>query len=106
MLSKTTNGVTTYADGREKCCNTPTGKAEYKRRVWLMWLRQKKRCCICWLWLRLENATFEHQDGRGMGGSTRDDRIEKDGHPYNGAACWKCNNEKGSKRMNYNEVVD
>jgi hypothetical protein len=37
-----------------------------------------------------------------MGGSTRDDRIEKDGQPYNGAAHWKCNNEKGSKRINYN----
>jgi len=47
------------------------------------------------------DITFEHQDGRGMGGSHRDDRIEIDGKPYNGAAHGKCNSDKGSKRVDY-----
>jgi hypothetical protein len=50
-------------------------------------------------------ATFEHQDGRGMGGGHRDDRIEIDGKPYNGAACLSCNGSKGSKRIDYNVVI-
>jgi hypothetical protein len=32
---------------------------------------------------------------RGIGAAWRDDRIEKDGLPWNGAAHWICNVEKG-----------
>jgi hypothetical protein len=47
-------------------------------------------------------VTFEHEAGRGMNGGHRDDRIEKDGKWYNGAAHLWCNNLKSGKRMNYN----
>lgn len=47
------------------------------------------------------DVTFEHQDGKGMGGSHQDDRIEIDGEWYNAAAHWKCNNDKGSKRFKW-----
>jgi hypothetical protein len=66
-----------------------------------MWERQKGLCCLCKRPVALSEATFEHQDGRGMSGGHRDDRIEKDGHPYNGAACYRCNALKGSKRISY-----
>lgn len=69
-----------------------------------MWNRQKGLCCLCSLPLVRDEATFEHQDGRGMGGSRRDDRIEKDGQLYNGAAHFLCNNAKGSQRINYNST--
>jgi hypothetical protein len=38
-----------------------------------------------------------------MGGAHRDDRIEVDGKPYNGAACHACNTAKGSRRVNYQD---
>lgn len=91
--------VKTYDGGRE-VCNTRTrkGRIEYRSRVALMWERQDGLCCICGQWLHLYESTFEHQDGRGMNGGHRDDRIEKDGKPYNGVAHYRCNAEKGSKR--------
>ena len=102
MKLKPHNGVKTYPDGREICCTAnPKGAKEYRHRVGLMLKRQKGYCCICHLPLRLSEATFEHQDGRGMNGSHRDDRVEKDGKPYNGAAHAHCNVEKGSRRINY-----
>jgi hypothetical protein len=51
--------------------------------------------------LRLDEAVFEHQRPKGMGGAFTDDRIEVDGNPINGAAHWICNSEKGSKRTPY-----
>ena len=87
--------VIRYRDGREVCVNSATGWQEYKRRVRLMWQRQERRCCLCNRPLALANATFEHQRRRGMGSAWRDDRIEKDGQPWNGAAHWICNGEKG-----------
>jgi hypothetical protein len=74
-----------------------------------MWERQGGMCglqvsrkCIKKLPLRL--AHFEHSDGRGLGGSSggagkRDDRILIDGKPLNCAACFYCNAEKGSRRL-------
>jgi hypothetical protein len=56
---------------------------------------QGYRCCLCWGHLRLSDATFEHQRRRGLHAAFRDDRIEKDGGDYNGAAHWLCNVEKG-----------
>lgn len=93
-----------FDDGREVCNQkTKIGKMEYRRRVLEMARRQGYQCGLqvssrCPVFLALEYATFEHVDGRGMGGSHQDDRIEKDGKPYNCAACVWCNIEKGSKR--------
>ena len=92
--------IKVYSDGREVIENHKRkGRQEYRRRIKLMWERQNELCCICSQWLDLEQATFEHQDGRGMGGGHRDDRILKDGKPYNGAAHALCNAEKGSQRI-------
>ena len=98
--------VRVYRDGREVCnLQTKAGRSEYRFRIEQMLLRKKHLCCLCHKPLRLEEATFEHQDGRGMGGGHRDDRIEVDGKPINGAAHGWCNSAKGSRRMNYNAVL-
>jgi hypothetical protein len=54
--------------------------------------------------LRLEDATFEHEAGRGHGGGHRDDRIIVNGKNINGAAHRSCNGQKASRRINYNDV--
>lgn len=87
--------VRVYPDGREVCQDSKAGWVEYNRRVKVMWERQDRRCCLCGKPLALRNATFEHQRRRGMGAAWRDDRIERDGEPWNGAAHWVCNSEKG-----------
>ena len=97
-------------EGGREVCNMKTceGQDEYKRRIGDMWMRQKGRCCLeniiggCPGQLALQDATFEHQDGRGMGGAHRDDRIEIDGKPINGSSHSRCNFIKGSRRINYN----
>ena len=88
--------IHTFPDGREVCAATPVGRREYRRRTSAMRERQGNLCCLCGLYLSEEEATFEHQNGRG--GGKRDDRIEVDGKWINGAAHFWCNNEKGSKR--------
>ena len=101
--------VKVFDDGREVCdLSVAAGRREYRRRVELMLARQGGRCCLeghapmCPGFLRLENATFEHEDGRGSGGWKRDDRTEKTGLPYNGAAHPLCNGWKGSRVVDYN----
>jgi hypothetical protein len=81
-----------------------------------MWERQGRRCCLeglvagCKGKLGLAEASFEHQDGRGMGGGHRDDRIEKpdpdtgEMRPYNGVAHPWCNGRKGSVRVDFHDV--
>lgn len=93
--------VKVYPSGREVCHKTVAGVMEYRRRVEMMWTRQQALCAICGHYLRLDQATFEHQDGRGMGGGRRDDRTEISGEPYNAAAHGLCNASKGSKRTPY-----
>lgn len=100
-------------DGREICnLLTKAGRDEYARRVRAMWERQGRRCCLegwvkdCPGYLKISAAVFEHQDGRGMMGGKRDDRIEKNGKPYNGAAHAWCNSKKGSVRMSYHDAVN
>lgn len=105
-------GLWTYPDGREVCLTigmvkqSLQGRKEYRRRIQAMWDRQNGICCLfghikeCPGPLRLEEATFEHENGRG--GGKRDDRIEVDGKWINGAAHWFCNNIKGSRRIKYN----
>lgn len=93
--------------GREVCQATPRGRAEYSRRTRVMWVRQACRCGLmiddkCKRvagYMSFPEATFDHQDGRGMGGSKRDDRIEKDGLDYNLAVCFLCNGKKGSRSL-------
>ena len=84
-----------YRDGREVCVDSPAGWREYKRRVEVMVQRQNHRCCLCNRRISVGTATFEHQRRRGMGSAWRDDRIEKDGVEWNGAAHWTCNGERG-----------
>jgi hypothetical protein len=63
------------------------------------------RCSLCGNLMDRENATFEHEDGRGMGGAHQDDRIWKPDpvtgelKPYNSVAHGWCNGKKGSQRM-------
>lgn len=85
--------------GREVCSKTPRGRAEYARRVSKMADRQGNLCAICEQYMTA--PTFEHQDGRGMGGSLRDDVIEKQGKWYNAATCYQCNSRKGSRRYEW-----
>ena len=103
----------TMPDGREICNNHPTtgtseGRAEYKRRLKLMWERQNGICCLavhlgcCAGPLKLTEATWEHELGRGMGGAKRNDATEINGKWINGAACWQGNQMKGSRRIRYN----
>ena len=80
---------------REVCQENSQGYREYTRRIGVMVQRQNHRCCLCNRRLAQSQATFEHQRRRGMHAAFRDDRIEKDGQPYNGAAHWVCNSEKG-----------
>lgn len=96
--------ITAYSDGREVIdLLLPEGRAEYMRRIAVMWDRQKRCCCICFQPMRLSESTFEHEAGRGMGGGHRDDRIVlPDGTWVNGAAHGSCNREKGSRRVTYN----
>jgi hypothetical protein len=99
-------GVT--RDGREICnIRTRKGKVEYEQRKHNMHQRQKGRCCLqdyapmCPGPLRLHEATFEHEHGRG--GGKRDDRIVlPDGTWINGVAHAMCNCWKGSRYIDYN----
>lgn len=80
-------------NGRQVCTDTTAGRREYRSRTDNMWLRQQGLCSICNLPMRIEEATYEHSQGRGMGGGHRDDRIE-----HNTAAHGWCNVLKGSVR--------
>jgi hypothetical protein len=97
-------------DGREICNQyTTSGRKAYRKRVEIAWTRQNGVCCLCNHCpdcpgpLALEEATLEHETGRGMNGSRRDDRMEVDGKWQNGAAHERCNVWKGSRRINYNQ---
>jgi hypothetical protein len=98
-----------YPDGREVIdTNRVEGWNEYRRRVYAMLDRQRGFCCLfgicpsCTGPLCSQDATFEHQDSRGMNGSHRDDRIIVDGWWTNGAAHHDCNQWKSSRRIQYN----
>ena len=87
--------------GREICAKTPLGRREYKRRVEQMWDRQGCRCALCGKYLRLDDATFDHERPRGMGSAFTDDRIEVNGIPQNAAVHGLCNSARGSRRTPY-----
>lgn len=91
--------------GKREICNPATGegRAEYKYRTMLMWVRQDGLCCFkeydfCPGRLHLRDATFQHEKLRGK---DRDERIwdpEKKRH-LNGAAHAACNLAAGSRRL-------
>ena len=87
--------VRVYPDGRQVCQESTAGYREHARRVEVKVERQRFRCCLCNRRLSVRQATFEHQRRRGMAAAFRDDRIEKDGQEWNGAAHWVCNAERG-----------
>ena len=91
-----------YPDGREVCIENQRGKAEYSRRIAVMVDRQERNCPACNYFLFFTDATFDHEEPRRMGGGFRDDRIEKDGKPYNRAVHFWCNSERGSRRLENN----
>jgi hypothetical protein len=102
--------VRTLKDGKEQCnllCKE--GRDEYERRKRVMWERQERVCCLavflayCPGKLNWADASFEHEVPRGMGGGSRDDRTEIDGKWHNGVSHWKCNSEKGSRRIAFND---
>lgn len=95
--------VKVHPDGREVCnCRSIGGSIEYHSRTAAMEYRQHYGCAICGISRLL---TFDHQNGRGMGGSRggaiRDDRIEIDGKWFNAALCVSCQSLKGSRRYHW-----
>lgn len=107
--SESLSAVKEYADGREVCRNNEAGRYEYCSRLMCMFVRQWDsevgyvRCCDCGRRLTWEDATFEHEVPRGLGGAWRDDRIAIFKHgkfirSINGAAHLYCNSERGSRR--------
>ena len=108
-VKKIKPAVKVYPGGREVCdLTTEAGRSEYARRKELMWKRQKGRCCLerfiegCPGKLRLCESVYEHEHGKGFGGSIRDDRTEINGKWINGVAHFRCNSLKGSRRISYN----
>ena len=86
---------------RQVCQGNAAGKREYKARTTEMWLRQEGICPICGKWMDQNEATPDHQEGRGHGGGFRDDRTIVDGEWHNAAVHGSCNTEKGSKRYHW-----
>jgi hypothetical protein len=91
--------VRRYPNGREVCCSTPKGRAEYERRTEEMRLRQHNICARGNHFI--VNPTFDHGRSRGGGGGFRDDRIvnEETGETMSGCSCWYCNGQAGSKPL-------
>lgn len=82
--------IKTMRSGRQVCdLKTSAGKKEYKARLTLAWTKQKGRCALCGL-----PAALEEGVPRGLGGGSRDDRIEN-----LQAAHLLCNTQKGSRRI-------
>jgi hypothetical protein len=102
--AKSSLAVKVYPCGREVCQNNAAGKAEYLDRLVTMVRRQFYQCPFCKQEFGgFRHPTFDHQDGRGMGGAHRDDRIEVNGQPLNAALCSVCNGLKGSRRYFWKE---
>jgi hypothetical protein len=86
-----------FDDGREVLNRkTVVGRLTYKARTVRM---EERQCGICPECAQvLVRPTFDHENGRGMNGAKRDDRIElPNGEWINAAVCWDCNTKKGSR---------
>ncbi len=95
--------------GDREICNPATdeGRAEYKYRTLLLWLRQDGWCCFheyefCPGRLKLRDATFEHERKR-----TKAQRTDALSYfdaagkeiPLNGACHMECNRIVGSRKL-------
>jgi hypothetical protein len=90
------DGVKVYRSGREVCLNTSNGRREYARRRLFVYQAYNQECRLCGRFCMWEEATVDHREPRGMGGSGRDDR------PATGAiwpAHYRCNGLRGSRRL-------
>jgi len=86
--------------GRQVCTATKGGRREYQRRREQMEIRQNFKCAICGRIFLV--MTFDHEVGRGYGGSYRDDRIvDANGNWINAALCETCNTFKASRRYSW-----
>lgn len=94
------DAVRVYRGGREICADTPAGRAEYRARTAAMAERQNGLCALCGLWMG-DDVTFDHERSRGMAGGFREDRIEIAGRWVNAAVHFRCNGNKGSRRVPY-----
>lgn len=88
-------------DGRLVALNNKKGDAWYHSQTIKMARRQKGVCGICQSSRLMHgtgewSTTFQHGDGRGLGGARRNDDVDALG---NCAAHWKCNSELGSRRL-------
>lgn len=75
MIDKSNPAVWIYPGGREVCTDTCAGRLEYKRRREKRWKLDKGICCLCGEYILPGYATTEHPDGRGLGGSKRNDAV-------------------------------
>jgi hypothetical protein len=66
------DGIKVYPDGREVCQT----KAAWAKRRYEVWRRDGMRCVDCKRALELDGCEIDHIKKRGMGGATRDDRME------------------------------
>ena len=83
--------------GERELCLTHTGYAD---RIIEMADRQNWMCAICEK--LMNHPTFEHEAGKGSGGSRQDDGLlHKNGQWKNAAVHIHCNSEKGSKRYHW-----
>ena len=90
-----------YPDGRLVALNNAKGDAWYRAQTVFMASRQKGVCGICHGTRLMHgtaewSATFQHGDGRGLGGARRNDDVNA---PGNCAAHLICNSELGSRRL-------
>lgn len=95
-----------WPDGRLVALETPKGHEWYRTQTDAMVERQNNRCGLCGLLMShigIYRPTFQHGDGRGMGGARRNDDINA---PGNCAAHWICNSEAGSKRLTESDRVE
>lgn len=96
--------LTVMRDQREVLdLETRKGQQEYRLRTTKMWQRQNGICPLCGHRIPWEQASFDHEVPRGMGGAMRDDRIEiiANGQVVYQNQCvhLKCNILRGSRRM-------
>lgn len=95
----------TLPDGREVCAKNHAGRQEYFPGQGASAALPDRHLERTRPVLTILNTTFDHEQGRGMGGSRRDDRIEIDGKWINAAVTSEANFEKGSKRYHWVEGV-
>jgi hypothetical protein len=106
QIKRVKSAVRVFADGREVCDLTiKSGREEYRSRVkkMLSWqngtcgLQINEQCKARRGRLSFEEAQFDHEVPRGMGGAKRDDRIEIGGKRVSRAVCPWCNCLRGSR---------